>query len=461
MTTDVSFEELYQNAACGQLLTDASGIITIVNETFLNWSGRSRAEVVGVQFRDLLTRGSLLFYETRYLPVLRLSGEVREVALELSKTDGSVLPILVNAIEVGGSTRIAVFDSTQRQDYERALLAARRAAEVSEARVRVLQDVSTAFFATSTEESLAEALLGIARDAFSATDGAVVLVDGAGSLRIVAGAHLLEPLVGVWVGRPNPTKPSAEQLTVVANLREAEALFPAAADILRSIRMEALTATPLIGANGSLGSLVLLFGRERTFDESTLELHRALARQASQVFERIQLQTELEQMALHDQLTGLANRNLLRERLSHALSQADRTGRAMSVIFLDLDGFKPVNDELGHRVGDAVLQIVAKRVHGVVREADIVGRFGGDEFLIVCEEADVDVANLIAERVVSAIAQPMTELPGDRTISASVGVACFMPGDLVPTGDALVRAADAAMYASKSAGSGRITAVRV
>ncbi len=459
--TEESFEQLFQFAACGQLLTDASGIVTVVNETFLDWSGLARDAVVGVPFRDLLTRGSQMFYETRYAPVLRLGGEVREVALELSRADGAILPILVNAIVAGNSTRIAVFDSTQRKNYENDLLTARRAAETSESRVRVLQDASTAFFAAWTEEAVAEALLGIAREALVATDGAVVLHDRTGSLRTVAGGHLLQPLLGLWGARPNPTEPPPDNLTVIANLRDAEAISPAGADILRSIRMEAVTVTPLIGARSQLGALVLFFGRERTFDEPTLDLHRALTRQAAQVLERIHLQLELEQMALHDQLTGLANRNLLRERLAHSLAQADRTRRPMSVIFLDLDGFKAINDELGHRVGDDVLQTVATRINGVVREADIVGRFGGDEFLIVCEEADEHVATLIAERVVAVICEPMTDLSGGRTINASVGIASFVPGDQIPTSDALVLAADAAMYTSKSAGPGRITAVTV
>ncbi|MBG6056072.1 diguanylate cyclase (GGDEF)-like protein [Salinibacterium sp. CAN_S4] len=459
MTIETSFEDLYQFAACGQLSTDADGVVVVVNETFLDWSGRSREQVIGVMFRDLLTRGSQLFYETRYQPVLRLGGEIREVALELSRGDRPGLPILVNATVVGESTRIAVFDSTQRQDYERDLLAARRAAELSETRVRVLQDASTAFFTASTEQSLAEALLEIARDALIAADGAVVLQDGAGIRRVVAGNLRALELLDLWRAVPDLAEPPVEQVTTVASLLEAEATSAAGAGILRSVRMEALTATPLTGGKGALGSLVLLFGRERDFDGPALNLHVALARQASQVLERLRLQAELENMALHDQLTGLANRNLLRERLSHALARAERAGREVSIIFLDLDGFKEINDGFGHRVGDAVLQVVAARVNGVVREGDIVGRFGGDEFLIVCEEADTGAALLISERVVAAIAEPIPVVEGVGCITASVGIATVLPGKPLPTLDALVRAADAAMYTSKSAGAGRITAV--
>ena len=457
--TEGFFEELYHFAACGQLSTDVDGVIDVVNGTFLEWSGLAREEVVGIIFRDLLTRGSQLFYETRYQPVLKLGGEVREVALELTRADGSRMPILVNAKVVGGSTRIAVFDSTERQGYERELLAARRVAEVSESRVRVLQDASTAFLAAETDESLADALLEIARDALIASDGAVVLHEETSTPRLLAGAKFTAPLWGLRGTRPDQAGPLYEEMMVVENMRDAEAMSSEVADILRSIRMEAFTATPLMGTRGALGSLVLMFGRERSFDAASLDLHRALARQASLALGRLRLQAELERMALHDQLTGLANRNLLRERLTLALDRADSEGRAMSIIFLDLDGFKAINDGLGHRVGDVVLQIVAKRLAGVLREGDTVGRFGGDEFLIVCEQADAEAAMLVAKRVIATIAEPIAEMQGDQELSASVGIACFVPGNPPPTLDALVRAADAAMYSSKSAGLGRITTV--
>lgn len=457
--TEKFFEELYHSAACGQLSTDVDGVISVVNDTFLEWSGLAREEVVGAVFRNLLTRGSQLFYETRYQPVLKLGGEVREVALELIRADGSRMPILINAKVIGRSARIAVFDSTQRQGYERELLTARRVAEVSESRVRVLQDASTAFLAAETDESLADALLRIARGALVASDGAVVLHEGSSTPRLLAGAQFTAPLWELRASLPDQAELLDEEMMVVANTRDAEAMSSELAEILRSIRMEAFTATPLMGARGPLGSLVLMFGRERSFDAASLDLHRALARQASLALERLHLQAELERMALHDQLTGLANRNLLRERLSLALERADSEGRAMSIIFLDLDGFKKINDGLGHRVGDAVLQIVSERLAGVLREGDTVGRFGGDEFLIVCEQADAEAATLVAQRVIATIAEPIAEMQDDNGLSASVGIACFVPGNPTPTLDALVRAADAAMYSSKSAGVGRITTV--
>jgi diguanylate cyclase (GGDEF)-like protein/PAS domain S-box-containing protein len=465
--TELSFEELYQTAPCGHLAMDGDDVIVTVNETFLQWSGYSREQVIGARFLDLLVTSSKLFYETRFQSVLRLGGEAREVALELARADGSRMPILINAKLVAfddgaASIRVAIFDSTERQDYERELLNARRLAEISEVRVRTLQHASIAFLASDSEESLAGALVDISREAFAASDAAVVLYNEIGSLRVVAGEHLLKTLLALQAARTDESDLPSEDVVAIGSLREAHEISPEIANILRSIRAEAVSVAPLIGGQGRLGAVALFYGRSRTFDEPTYELHRALARQASLVLDRIRLQGELEQMALHDQLTGLANRNLLRERLSHTIAYSDRSRRPMSLIFMDLDGFKAVNDELGHRVGDAVLQTVAARINSVVREADIVGRFGGDEFLIVCEDADQSAAMRVAERVVEVISKPMDEIDGGRQIRASIGVAVFHPGDRpVPTNDAIVRAADAAMYRSKNAGPGRITVVSV
>jgi diguanylate cyclase (GGDEF)-like protein len=166
----------------------------------------------------------------------------------------------------------------------------------------------------------------------------------------------------------------------------------------------------------------------------------------------VRLKTEeLRYQALHDSLTGLANRALLSDRIEHLLARNRRTGTSSSVLFLDLDGFKGVNDTLGHDVGDQLLKAVAGRLTSAVREADTIGRLGGDEFVIVIDGASLDAApHLVAERVVSVLRQPF-ELEGvDRplALSASVGVAVTDDG----SASDLLRDADTAMYLSKSAG---------
>ena len=164
------------------------------------------------------------------------------------------------------------------------------------------------------------------------------------------------------------------------------------------------------------------------------------------------LQADLARLALHDPLTGLANRTLLDDRLRTALARAGRHGSLTAVLFLDLDGFKAINDTHGHRVGDEILATVAERLRAVLRPADVVSRLGGDEFVAVCEElADLQEAHAIASRVEVAIAAPIETGAGEVTVYASVGLA-LAEGAQDADADELIRRADEAMYRAKHAG---------
>ena len=159
----------------------------------------------------------------------------------------------------------------------------------------------------------------------------------------------------------------------------------------------------------------------------------------------------LESQALHDALTGLPNRRLLMDRLSLAIVHARRNTSSMAVLFLDLDGFKQINDTLGHDAGDALLSMVADRLVAAVREEDTVARMGGDEFVIGLWElshAD-DVAGL-ASKVILAVSQPYRIQGHDVRITASVGVGIYpLHGEAVET---LMKSADLALYEAKRAG---------
>ena len=165
------------------------------------------------------------------------------------------------------------------------------------------------------------------------------------------------------------------------------------------------------------------------------------------------LQADLARLALHDPLTGLANRTLLDDRLRTALARAGRRGALTGVLFLDLDGFKAINDCHGHRVGDEILTAVAGRLRAVLRPADVVSRLGGDEFVAVCEDlADLQEAHAIASRVEVAIAAPIETSAGEVTVHASVGLA-LAEGTQDSDADDVIRRADEAMYRAKAAGS--------
>lgn len=157
----------------------------------------------------------------------------------------------------------------------------------------------------------------------------------------------------------------------------------------------------------------------------------------------------LVRLALHDGLTGLANRTLLQERLETALARAERTGLPVGVIYLDLDHFKTVNDTLGHSAGDELLVSVAERLTKVLRAGDTAGRLGGDEFLVVAGDVVDDAALAeILRRVEAALALPLQVNDIEVLVGASCGAVLSRPGE---TADTVVRRADAAMYAAKRA----------
>ena len=163
-------------------------------------------------------------------------------------------------------------------------------------------------------------------------------------------------------------------------------------------------------------------------------------------------QADLARLALQDPLTGLANRTLLDDRLRVALARAQRHGYLTGVLFMDLDGFKAVNDRHGHHVGDELLKAVAGRLRSVLRPADVVARIGGDEFVAICEELHgLEEAHAIASRVEVAIAEPITTDAGPLSVHASVGLALAEAAEGTDPDD-LVRRADEAMYRAKQAG---------
>ena len=162
-------------------------------------------------------------------------------------------------------------------------------------------------------------------------------------------------------------------------------------------------------------------------------------------------EARIEHLAYHDPLTGLCNRVELHNRLEQAVQQAKRHSRSLRFDFIDLDRFKVVNDTLGHSVGDSVLQAVATRLEGCLRESDTAARIGGDEFAVLQPElANPEGAATLASRIVGAMAEPFRVCGHDIHISPSIGISFFPLDSSEP--DELLRNADMAMYLAKNEG---------
>jgi diguanylate cyclase (GGDEF)-like protein len=173
-----------------------------------------------------------------------------------------------------------------------------------------------------------------------------------------------------------------------------------------------------------------------------------IARFATAVREQERAQAQLAYQARCDPLTGLANRSVLGDRLARAVPAPDDP---VAVLYLDLDGFKEINDRYGHAAGDAVLRTVAGRLSQAVREQDLVARLGGDEFVLLCPGVTADEAARLAERLISDVAWPVPFEGRYLTVGASIGVATRTS----QPDEGLLRVADAAMYEAKRQGRGR------
>jgi diguanylate cyclase (GGDEF)-like protein len=178
-----------------------------------------------------------------------------------------------------------------------------------------------------------------------------------------------------------------------------------------------------------------------------------IARAIRYAVERQQAEVKLARLALHDPLTGLPNRTMFIDRVEQAFARQARTGRALAVLFLDLDRFKLVNDTLGHDAGDQLLVQVAQRLSAAVRPSDTIARFGGDEFTILCESlVSPGAVMVVADRVQAAFVEPFGLAGDELFVTPSIGVATAERPTDGPHG--LLRNADAAMYRAKARGGG-------
>lgn len=164
--------------------------------------------------------------------------------------------------------------------------------------------------------------------------------------------------------------------------------------------------------------------------------------------ERDEERERLAHLATHDELTSLANRRYFHQRLEQACARSDRGGHAVTVLYIDLDGFKKINDDLGHRSGDAALVEIAARLKAVLRRQDLVGRLGGDEFAIIIDPAgSPQETDCFCARLRSVVAQPLQIGDGSYAVGASIGTV-FYPGEVADV-EHLLNHADAAMYREK------------
>ncbi len=314
--------DLYENAPMGYLSTLPDGRIVKVNRTFCAWTGRTADQLIGTRFQDLLSVGGRVFHETHLAPLLRMQGAVREIAMDVVRVDGSLLPCLLNAVELRDESgapllvRATLFEATARRRYERELLAAQRAAQESEARSRVVQEVVSDLAAAISMADVATVIVERSRAAIGAQGAALMLVEDSdpGAVPTLSPARseglpdsLLHALHEAAAGQL--TLELAQGVRTVPLDERLRTTQPAVAAAMDEAGLLALVTVPVSADSRRLGAIVLGIGGSSELislddpavapatEPAEIDLLSTLGRQAGQALERAQLHEETARQA--------------------------------------------------------------------------------------------------------------------------------------------------------------------
>ena len=233
-----------------------------------------------------------------------------------------------------------------------------------------------------------------------------------------------------------------------------DAKWASCRDAVRRLGLRTCWSLPIVaGRDRVVGAFVLYCDEKHRLDGDDWELLHRLAQVAALAIGRYGALEELAHRAIHDPLTGAANRTLVADRLGHAIQRLARDQTKAAVLFLDLDRFKALNDRYGHEAGDSVLVDLSQRLHSVVRPSDTVARLGGDEFVVLCDPIVGELEAVgIADRIAQAVGCAFLAEDNEVQLTASIGIAFLREGD---TAETVLSHADAAMYQAKERGKAR------
>jgi diguanylate cyclase (GGDEF)-like protein len=424
----------------GLVLLDADDRVVSANASFVEWAGLG-SDVIGRPLGEIMTRAPDDLIDD-------VSGSGPSMMVHSSDPERAAL---VHRGAHGDGALLTVLDASERYRALRGLRASYALADRTRTRLELIIRASIAFSSATSEDDLAGILADTAAQAYRAEESVVFLLGEDRSFRLAAGVN---PFADVF----DPVAAAATALTLreVITVTGADGVEQDAPDLARAMRhsgVQAIIAAPLRHERHAYGVFACFFRHSRQFDQEAGPLADALAGQAAQALAGLRLQHRLEHAAMHDETTGLPNRRLLEDQI---LTRGTSEGTLRAVLFLDVDGFKAVNDRFGHQVGDDILREAATRLQRTVRDDDMVARFGGDEFVVVCEVADLHDAEEIAERLRDSFAVPFSSSPEPLTLSVSVGLSITQTPDAPLSPDHLIRAADHAMYRAKRQGGNRV-----
>jgi diguanylate cyclase (GGDEF)-like protein/PAS domain S-box-containing protein len=446
----------------GVLVRDRDAAIVTCNASAERILGRSLDQMKGSDYFDpsweaFREDGSPFPYDQRPAhAALRTGQSQSNVVMELRKSDGSVLWLSTSAQPLFGESDTApsgvlttITDITQRK--------------LAELRQGMEHSVTRLLSEAETAEVVMPKIIRTICEALGFACGARMLLDE--GERIIRCAEtwsvpVVEVIEFIAAGR-QPMGPQRTEGGLIRRVWSSgepvwitdvveDASFRRA-PLAAKAGLRAAFAFPILFGNEVFGVMEFFSRASRPPEEVLLQSVRSIGAQIGQFMARRQAEERVHHLAHYDELTGLPNRSMFNQRLSHALAQARRHAKPLAILFIDLDRFKNINDTLGHEAGDRVLKEVGQRLQGCLREGDTVGRLGGDEFVVLIEELPEPVhVAAVAQKILAAVVKPFVVGAQEFHITASIGISTY-PDDSEDM-QGLLKNADIAMYRAKEQG---------
>jgi diguanylate cyclase (GGDEF)-like protein/PAS domain S-box-containing protein len=428
----------------GFWVVDLQGKLLEVNDAYCNLSGHTREQLLTMTINDLETVESQKDTQQHIQRIIDKGSDIFE-SVHI-RADGHTWPVEVSVISSaaeGGRLFVFLRNIEQRKHSEKMQELRRQFSEM----VYISSQDEIMRTALNTAEALTNSQIGFFH--FVEKDQQTISLQVWSSRTLhemcfAEGNSLHYPVseAGVWVDCIH------QRHTVIHNdyaaLPHKKGLPDGHAPLLRELTVPIFRDQKIVAVMG-------VGNKQTDYDDIDADKVEQIADMAYDYVERKQAENQIEFMAYYDMLTSLPNRELLSDRLKQAISMSRRSGHLLAICYLDLDGFKPINDAYGHDLGDLLLVDFAERLKADLREGDTLARIGGDEFVILLNElSSIYDGEVIISRTLDSITEPF-EIKGIRLhISGSIGVNFFPQDDADP--DTLLRHADQAMYKAKSAG---------
>lgn len=445
------YHTLLENLNDGIIVVNRDQRVLHINENAKKLLGLDKRKIVGLTLQELLPAGSqwlnALLYHHNELAIRDDENrdhyyEIRHAALEEKN--------------ISHKTSLVIRDITEYKISRIAEHSARQMAELRAMELDVLRKVAEKLNQSVEREAVLITGLETIVNLLGARFGYVVLADEYGRPGLAGSYKLPKEVQDAYQQYPICPPCKSFERFLKGEYQEPITFMPCKVLFDVSISFPGMISIPLRLGEKDLGFLNLVMAPEVVFTGDEINMLQTLGDQFSAAIERAGMYERFEQLAMIDSLTGLYNRRQLFNLGQNEFSRAFRYNHAISVIMLDIDMFKKVNDVYGHIVGDQVLQQIANRCRSILRGSDIIGRYGGEEFLILLPETNIQQAQRIANRIrLLILDRPIVTDRGDISVTVSMGISS-MEGECDSQLEWVVDRADQALLQAKAAGRNKV-----